>query len=310
MAIYLLAIMIFVVLVAVGLLAHYYYQFRTLPRPTLPSCELPPFHFLEISDSKICYVSAGRGPPLLLLHGIGASIYTWRFLIAELSMLYQVTAIDLPGFGKSSKNGRLDYGLQSQARRVCEILDRLEIKRCFLAGSSMGGAIALWMTYQHPDRFPLVAGLAPAAHPGLVPLGVHYLTPLAPVLTPTIRPKVISLIMSRVMAKRELINEESIQTYSEPYRNNREAIKVFIRATKVISDPQLFAILPKIENKILILWGKNDRMVPYRYLTKVVSKLPNVTLEEHAEAGHHTMEDDPGWTAAQLHQFFSTHKLD
>ncbi len=100
-----------VVLIVIGLAAITYASWKLLSKKS----ELPPSSTLEFFDSlesqfasvenfTIHYLQTGKGPHLVLLHGIGASTFTWRFLIPLFSKKYTVTIIDIPGFGKSSKD--------------------------------------------------------------------------------------------------------------------------------------------------------------------------------------------------------------
>src|SRR5689334_15561788 len=79
---------------------------------------IPDSLFIEVDGVKVHYVQAGTGKDLVLLHGIGASVFIWRFLFPLLQDRYRVTAVDLPGFGRSAKSSSRDYGLDSQAAIV------------------------------------------------------------------------------------------------------------------------------------------------------------------------------------------------
>ncbi len=273
-------------------------------RPPTLRVELPKSRFVEISDGKIHYVQSGRGPHLILIHGIGASLYSWRFVIPLLSSRYTVTAIDLAGFGQSFKDPSQSYDVHSQSVRVLQILDQLKIERGFLVGSSMGGAIAMWLTHQRPDRFPRVICMAPAAHPGLVPKGTQYLSPVARLMNPAIRPSTVSAIMKVVITRRELINSDTVQSYLAPYRQDRNAIKTFMRATHILSDPRVFEALSEIKNPILIMWGQKDRLVSRRRIDMMLKRLKRGELVIHPNVGHHPMEDDPYWTVEEFSKFF------
>src|SRR5262245_10719982 len=76
--------------------------------------------FCEINGRTIHYIQTGTGPHLVLIHGIAASLYIWRFMIPQLAKHYTVTALDLPGFGFSSKHPDHDYGLDQQVENVAE----------------------------------------------------------------------------------------------------------------------------------------------------------------------------------------------
>src|SRR5581483_1812610 len=110
-----------------------------------------------------------QGTPILLIHGLGASLHCWHTLAPLLAEKFKVVALDLPGFGGSSKLAGQQYGLDEQAERIERFLDHINIRECYLIGNSMGGNLALWLAHRNPTRFPSVVAIAPAAHPKLVP---------------------------------------------------------------------------------------------------------------------------------------------
>lgn len=127
---------------------------------------------------------AGR-PPVLLVHGFGASAYQWRYLLPALGAAgYHALAPDLPGHGFSQLTfPRGEYSRASFARRMWMLLDALDIPCATLIGHSMGGAIVAAMAHSHPARVSRLALLSPVGF-GLVPPRARFLRavpdPLAP----------------------------------------------------------------------------------------------------------------------------------
>jgi len=117
----------------------------------------------EVDGLSLHYVVEGRGPAVVLVHGLGGFAESWRHNIGPLSTRATVYAIDLPGFGRSAKP-RTGYGLQYFARAVRGFLDTMGVARASLVGHSLGGAVALTYALMHParvERVALVAGLVP-----------------------------------------------------------------------------------------------------------------------------------------------------
>lgn len=262
--------------------------------------------YAEIDDGlRVHYVQTGRGKDLILLHGIGASTYTWRLLVPLLSKNFRVTALDLPGFGRSSKNPRRDHGLDQQSQSVLAVMDHLKIKKSYFVGSSMGGAIALWIAKNFEDRVLAVMVLAPAVHPRLLPLN---LTILSKVLHPSskvllTRP-VLRQILKKVVSRQELISEDTITNYLRPYAQEGAAIQTFLKATSILSDRRLPGKLKGITVPVHILWGESDQMVPRSVIQELQKQLPHASLILHPTAGHHPQEDEPEWVASQIHHSF------
>src|SRR5579862_1132317 len=107
---------------------------------------------LCVDARKYCVLDIGRGPVLVLLHGLGGSIYDWRHLIRPLSVSHRVVAIDLLGAGESDLPEGEDYSIAAQARRVKGVLDSLGVRQATMIGSSYGGGIVLRFAQDWPER--------------------------------------------------------------------------------------------------------------------------------------------------------------
>src|SRR5690349_4114087 len=107
--------------------------------------------YVELHGDRIAYRNVGRGPALLLIHGMAGSSATWQAILPQLSKKYRVIAPDLLGHGESAKP-RGDYSLGAFAVWLRDLLDELEISRVTIVGQSLGGGVAMQFVYQHPDR--------------------------------------------------------------------------------------------------------------------------------------------------------------
>src|SRR3954470_20663449 len=114
-------------------------------------------HDVPVGKLKISTLTMGEGPDMLLLHGRGGAKSSFFDTAAALSRRYRVHAMDLPGFGGSSKPPLAPYDAPFSARTVIGAMDALGIDRAHVVGNSMGGRVALEMGLDHPDR---VGGLA------------------------------------------------------------------------------------------------------------------------------------------------------
>ncbi len=111
------------------------------------------------------YTVEGRGPAVLLLHGLGGFAETWRHNVGALTPRATVYALDLPGFGRSAKP-RASYRLPFFARVVGAFVDSLGLGQVSLVGHSLGGAIAIAYALTQPtrvERLALIGGLVPGA---------------------------------------------------------------------------------------------------------------------------------------------------
>ena len=266
---------------------------------------LPPSKSVRIGKFHIHYLQEGKGPDLVLLHGLGASVYVWRYLFKSLSQHYRVTALDLPGFGQSSLLTEVDYGLDAQTERIHLFLKKLKIHKAFFVGSSMGGTLALWYAKKHPESCEKLALLSPATNPRIIP-APHFLIrmtqPLWPYLLPIGKPLIMRKVMDLSIVRKRHTKENCFQTYD----NNPDAFTTLTHSLKGIADPRLPNELKSLSLPTLILWGTKDHIIPYEYIEELHQILNSSTLEEIPGGSHHPMEDQHQVVTKSLIQFFDT----
>src|SRR5829696_898897 len=112
--------------------------------------------------TRVSTLTMGEGPDIVLLHGLGATKSSFFDTAAALSRRYRVHALDLPGFGGSSKPALARYGAPFFARAVLGVMDALEIERAHLVGNSMGGRVAIEVGLREPARVGGLGLLCPA----------------------------------------------------------------------------------------------------------------------------------------------------
>lgn len=116
----------------------------------------------RVAGLDISYFHGGKGDTLLLLHGFGADKDNFVRAARHLRRRFRVIAVDLPGFGQSSRPEDRSYTIAEQAAGLHEIVTHLGLERFHLGGSSMGGAIAIDYAAAHPERVASLWLLAPA----------------------------------------------------------------------------------------------------------------------------------------------------
>jgi pimeloyl-ACP methyl ester carboxylesterase len=109
----------------------------------------------DANGIKTNYLEAGKGDPVVLIHGSGPGVTSyanWRLVLPALAENFRVLAPDMVGFGFSERPANIQYGVQTWADQVVGLMDTLELPTAHLVGNSFGGAIALRIATQHPDR--------------------------------------------------------------------------------------------------------------------------------------------------------------
>lgn len=129
-------------------------------------CVPPVGKFVQIGGNRIHYVEAGHGPPLLLLHGLGATLMQFRqTLLDDLAQDFRVIAIDRPGAGYSMPCEPGAQALEAQADTISRFLAEVGMKRPLVVGHSLGGAVALALAAHRPDAVRGLVLLAPLTQP-------------------------------------------------------------------------------------------------------------------------------------------------
>ncbi|MBX3021662.1 MAG: alpha/beta fold hydrolase [Bdellovibrionales bacterium] len=259
----------------------------------------------DVDGWKIRYLISGRGPYLLLVHGIGANLFCWRFIAPLLAQHFTVVAFDLPGFGQSSALPGAAYGLDDQVPRVKSFMDKLGIRQAYVVGNSMGGNIALWLSLLHPERVLGCAVIAPATSRRLVPMSVRHLAWMAPPLSLLLTRQAMGWAHRRTVSKRELVDADRIEETFRTYGRSPQAVRSFLLATEAIRDPRLPSALAALKIPLLILWGSRDRLVMRQVIDELESAVEASESHVHMGGGHHLQEDEPEWVTEKLLAFFT-----
>src|SRR4051812_3645961 len=134
-----------------------------------------PHRLVEVAGVDTYVAQGGKGSPVLLIHGYGDTADGWRRVVAGLLKDHTVVAIDMPPFGRSApppKGKLLDF----YSEFFPTLLDQLELKRTTVIGHSLGGAVALRLAIENPDRVERLGLVAPAGLGSAPPWWWHALT--------------------------------------------------------------------------------------------------------------------------------------
>ena len=236
--------------------------------------------YVRVDGTNLRYIDAGRGTPVIFLHGLGASIYAWRGNLAPVeSAGFRVLAFDNRGFGSSEKPAH-GYSNADYARLLITFMDSLHLADAVLVGHSMGGAIAAQCAMTYPTR---VRGLVLIDAAGF---GVR-----APMLLriagwPGVV-RIASNLRSRWMTGRILSS-----TYADPGKVRPEDVDQYYAP---VAEPDFGRALRGVlhEFPTLVLWGERDRWIPARVGRALAAELPRVAYLSVPNAGHALPEEAP-----------------
>ncbi|MEW6659434.1 MAG: alpha/beta fold hydrolase [Thermodesulfobacteriota bacterium] len=266
---------------------------------------------------KINYYEAGQGPPLLLLHGFGASAYTWRFLIPPLAADHRVCTIDLKGFGLSDKPRDGRYAVSDQADMVAAFIRDRHLQGAVLIGNSMGGAVALMTYFQLRSETPAsIKGLVlidSAGYPQKLPWFIRLAR--IPVLNTwgarLLSPRFLTgMALRKSYYNREKITDAAIDTYA--YYGSLPGAREAVRQTALqIVPANMEAMITQyktIRVPTLIIWGQEDAVIPLEIGRNFKRDIPAAELVILPRCGHIPQEEEPLETRRLIQDFLKKHE--
>ncbi len=251
----------------------------------------------KVPDNDWFFIEQGQGPPLLLLHGLGASSFSWRHNVAPLSRHFRVLAPDLPGHGRSPAALDADYRPEALVRGLAAFLERRGVPRAAVAGNSLGGGLALLLAQDYPELVGPLILIAPAVAlkrlPWLFyPLRLPGLGHLSAAL---LGPWAISLVLHLAYFLKELITPEVIAGYFEPFRDLRRRLAFRRLLLSLHPRPlsEVEAMLRAVRQPVSLIWGEKDRILPVSQAGWLKERLPRAELHLLPRIGHAPQEEAP-----------------
>jgi pimeloyl-ACP methyl ester carboxylesterase len=269
---------------------------------------------VECDGLTIRYLTAGEGPPLVLLHGAGDNSLDWRWVVPTLAANHRVYAPDLPGSPDSARPAA-DYSPAFFERFVVSFVDTLSIGRATFVGNSLGGLIALRLALSKPARVRALvlvdaAGLGRAVNPAFMSVNVPLLseaampfwrTPVGAYQRAWGRTALLFAHPPRSVP-REWLAEQCRLALSPGYL---EAHMTVLRAlvSPLGQREVLVDHLPLLEIPTLVVWGERDRVFPESQAKRAVARLHDGLLAVIPDCGHMPHVECPDRFLAALSGF-------
>jgi pimeloyl-ACP methyl ester carboxylesterase len=263
---------------------------------------------------KLYYREEGSGRPLLLIHGFGASTFTWRHVAPDLARDHRVIAVDLKGFGQSDKPFDARYSVYDQAELLIQLIEDKDLRDLTLVGHSFGGGISLLLALEAQQRLDgrisRLVLLDSIAYPQNIPVFFRMLdVPLVSQLgvrmvPPTVQTRVALKIAYFDDSK---ITPEEVEAYAAPLKTAAGKHAIIHSARQIVPEDiaELSERYKTIDLPTLILWCDHDRIVPLEVGLKLRRTLPNSTLRLVEDCGHMPQEEQPGSTLELLRDFLT-----
>ena len=265
----------------------------------------PDSQFVRIEGLEVHYKTEGEGEPaMVLLHGFGASLFSWREVVSPLSQVGTVLAFDRPAFGLTERPLRADWGERNpyttefQVDLTVALIDMLGVEQAILVGNSAGGAISMLTTLEHPERVKALILVDPAVYAGggapplIRPLlQTRQMRHLGPLISRRIQTWGTDFLRSAWHDPSQ-ITDEVWQGYQKPLQVEHWD-RALWELTAASQSPQLADRLSELTLPILVITGDDDRIVPTEQSIRLAGELPNAELAVIPNCGHVPHEERP-----------------
>lgn len=261
---------------------------------------------IKLSGMNIyCEYKLNEKPPILLIHGLVASAYTFHRMMPFLEKHFSVIAIDLPGFGRSEKSIKFINSYENFADLIDKCINYFNLKEVYLAGHSMGGQISLYTARRFPEKIKKLILLNASG----------YLRPSSPwikLLTYVpffyrfvrrqIRKQGVRDTLEHVLSDHSVINEEMVKEYGRPL-NEKNFYKSLLRLIRYREGDLTSEQVQQITTPALLIYAVEDRVISIKIAEKFKKDLPHARLITYPNTGHLFTDEIPEELAAQILKF-------
>lgn len=245
-------------------------------------------------ETEIHYIDKGEGENLLLVHGIGQSLYTWRKSIDYFAENgYRVIALDMAGFGYS-EHPHIYYTVEENALIIKAFLDSLKIKEVNIAAFSTGCLSSICFAHSYPKRVLKMVLISPGGPNENYLFSLKFLTTrLGHALSRlTITESAVRNLLYELYFDATLITKDVIKEYFAPFHNKdvRETLAMYMLH---FDDTYSLSLLKSLKHETLVFSGADDKMHNERVIkpyTKIITHVKHIRLRN---CSHFVHEEKP-----------------
>ncbi|MCF8277765.1 MAG: alpha/beta hydrolase [Flavobacteriales bacterium] len=263
--------------------------------------------FVELDGMQVHYrINGDTGETVVLLHGTASSLHTWEGWTNELSKYYRVVSFDMPGFGITGPEPNDNYTRERYQKFIEDVLLKLNVDTCYMAGNSFGGYMAWSFAVNHPDKVKKLAVLNSSGYPrGDQPTPVSFklqkMDWMKPVLLHLTPQSLVRKSVKVVYFDDWKITEELVERYHELLLREGNRAGLMGKTRQINYDHS--EEVKQIKCPTLIMWGDSDGLVNVEAAAKFHADIPNSELLIYENMGHVPMEEIPERSVADFISF-------
>jgi pimeloyl-ACP methyl ester carboxylesterase len=255
----------------------------------------------------------GTGDPILCIHGLGASLYSWRNFIKPFSRTHKLILLDLKGCGKSPKPADASYSIDEKADEVYDFILRENLTRLTLIGNSLGGGVALMVAIRlsenDPDRLKRLVLIDSAGDKSAIPKYIKLLRSFLGKPLIYLTPSSLATRMTLRVCYHDdsKFTRDDVVAYSSPLatRNGKYSLLQTSRNCIPADFESVLGGVQKIRVPTLIIWGRQDAVIPLRVGEFLHQLIPQSSFAVIEDCGHIPQEEKPAETIALITRFLA-----
>jgi pimeloyl-ACP methyl ester carboxylesterase len=250
-----------------------------------------------IANKTLAYLATGEGPPVVIIHGVGGHKEDWVGVATALAAGHRVFAVDMLGFGESSKTGE-DLSMPVQAAAIAALLDHEKAETATIIGNSVGGWVAATFAATYPRRVERLILIDAAGFKAMFegPPPVNFDPSDAAEMQ-----ALIDITINSKIARTPGLAERAFEAY---VASGEKAISETWGKSLFLS-PRLEDVMPKITAPTLVLWGADDKLFPSVLAGVFSAQIDGARAELIPGAGHFPQIDNPEATTAAILSFLA-----
>ena len=245
-------------------------------------------------ETKLHYYEKGSGQPLLMIHGVGQSLYTWRNNIDFFANNgYRVIALDLAGFGYSG-HPNIYYTVEEQADIIKAFMAAQRIKKAHIAAFSTGALSAICLAAAHAEMIGKVIFVSPGGPNENYPFALRFLTTWLgqKVFKFFVSEANVYNILAELYFDTTMVTDSVVEGYYRPYCD-KEARESLMICLEHFDDSQALSLLKSLRQETLIFSGFEDRIHNEDMIKAYAQKIPKAKHIRFRNCGHFVHEEKP-----------------
>lgn len=267
---------------------------------------------------RVLFRTLGEGPPLLLVHGLMTSSYSWRYVVEPLARRYRVIAPDLPGAGRSDKP-RVRYTAAALARWLIEFTDVLRVRGCRAIGNSLGGYLCMRAVLEDSGVFARLVNVHSPGVPDLRLRALHVALAWPPMR------RLLAALAGRAPERwahrnvhyydETLKSLEEAREYAAPLSTPDGALAFASWMADALDPGAMLELVQELEGRriagsgfpipLLLVYAKEDPMVPPAVAHRLHALVPDAELAWLAKSSHFAHVDSPDRLLALVEPFLA-----